>query len=192
MTDFKPAVRLPAVTDAEPVYCPACEQWFAPNPDWRCDCGLRAIYAVQPGTCPTCLQPALMLRSGCQIATLCRCAQSGEERLALEARWRELDQEDADEAAGIVRRPGRKAEPGLPDDAPLRDWWPPLLELLPGHIDRGPILDAVEVHREDFPLATVVGSLRRVLERVQRNQTTVGSPRYITGALARELGARSA
>lgn len=186
MTDFRPALNLPPVTSDEPCYCQNCERWFSPSPSWLCDCGQIAAFAVQPGTCLECRQPALHLRNGCSVRSLCRCTLTAEQRVALEGRWRELEDE---EAQGNTPRPRpRQARPELADDAPPRDWWPALAELLPAHIDRAVIRDHLELLRCDYPLAQIVAALRRVLERIARRQTSVGSPAYITSALARELG----
>lgn len=189
-------MSLPPVTSDEPVYCQACGSWFTPNPDWLCDCGECAAFAIQPGCCQACGQVCQVLRDGHRERSLCRCLWSAEQLAALEVRQAEMAREDQAEADLLAgKRPTRASKPArptLPDDAPLRDWWPPLLELLPTHIDRGPILDHVEAHREDYPLQVVVDALRRVLERVQRSGKTIGSPGYITAGLARELGSRAA
>lgn len=185
MAELLKASTLPPLTDTEPVYCQGCESWFTPDASWRCPCGALAAYAVQPGTCPDCGNAALMVRKGNTVRlSLCRCTLTAEERLALEKRWRELD-----DAEKVPARPALPAaKPTLAEDAPVRDWWPPLAELLPSHIDRAEMLESVRVHQNDFPLALVVSALRRILERIRRAGTQVGSHRYLHNALSRELG----
>lgn len=196
MGQLQIAQALPPLTSAEPVYCQECRGWFEPDRTWRCPgCEAMAAFAVQPGYCPTCFEPANDVRLGHELRTLCRCVLAPAKRAEVEARWAEMDREDqeiADQLAGVRKpRPTPAGPPRLPDDAPLRDWWPDLLELMPRHLATGPILDHVEGHREDFPLQHIVDCLRRVLERIQRKGTEVGAPSYITAALSRELGSAS-
>lgn len=189
MSNLLPALEMPPLTGLEPVLCQACDNWFAPNASWRCPCGAMAAYGVQPGTCPDCHALAPAVRAGNVVRSLCRCRFTAAERLRLEARWRELDREDrevADLLAG--RRPRTSGQTTLADDAPVRDWWPDLAAMVPAHIDRAAILDHAKACCNDFSLARVVDALRCVLERIQRRQTAVNSPKYITGALERELG----
>ena len=194
MGQLQSALGLPPLTSSEPVYCPDCVEWFYPDATWRCpSCRAVAAFAVQPGVCPNCSEPANDVRNGHQLRTLCRCALTPDKLAEVEARWVELELEDqavADQLAGVRKpKPAPAGPPRLPDDAPLRDWWPDLLELIPSHLATGSILEHVEGHREDFPLWHVVDCLRRVLERIKRKGTEVGSPSYITAALSRELGA---
>lgn len=182
---------LPPLTDTNPVFCQSCERWFEPDKTWRCAaCGDLAAFACQPGTCENCDEPCLVKRDGNQLAPLCRCLWSPGKLAEAEARWADLEvieQLEADILAG--RRPEKKAgPPTLPDDAPARDWWPELLELIPSHLDRSNILDTIEAYRDDFPLHTLVSSLRTVLKRIKRRNTSVGSSSYILSALDRELG----
>lgn len=192
MGKLAPALGLPPLMDTNPVFCQDCGDWFTPDDTWRCPCGCIAAFAVQPGTCQACGQPAEMVRNGNIVRSLCRCLLDAPARLKLEDRWREVEREDqevADQLAGVRKPRARPAgPPRLADDAPLRDWWPDLLELIPSHLPTGPILDHVEGYRDDYPLCHIVDSLRRVLERIQRKGTEVGAPSYITSALSRELG----
>lgn len=194
MLQTAPDWNLPAFDEADtrPVYCQECEQWFQPDASWLCPCGQRAAHAVQPGVCGACDQPANLVRTGHRLRTLCRCRETPAHRAMCEARWAEVEAEERREAeiAGRLAKPRKaKAEraPGLAEYAPVRDWWPGLMDLLPGHIDKERVFQSLDLARNDFTLESVVGACRRILERIKRKGTQVGSHAYLQSALEREL-----